>query len=263
MATSSAQLEAASRLYRDISPPRAPKQMTSLPELFKKPGALQTLRPGFYPSGGGGGYAPEEDEVESPNRLPRLLFRLEQLLEEKLSLVKRVGAASTRGFAATQMRTDAYRQVFDAFLHSFTTYRSLLMRIKHEYDNALDDALASVYDNIHMRSELASSEEMMDVRLADSKSKALDDATAMRQELLDQYLQSEKVTLESEQRCQEADEEIQRRRTHIAALKKEAQDLMSANRVIKHQLVSSSSWARPELLQQYEGRAGSGGLKQR
>ena len=52
-------------------------------------------------------------------------------------------------------------QVFDAFLHSFTTYRSILMRIKHEYDAALDDALASVYDNVHMRAELASAEEMM------------------------------------------------------------------------------------------------------
>jgi hypothetical protein len=38
--------------------------------------------------------------------------RLEMLLEEKLSLVGKVGAAS-KGFAATQMRTDAYRQVFE------------------------------------------------------------------------------------------------------------------------------------------------------
>lgn len=36
--------------------------------------------------------------------------RLELLLEEKLSLINKVGAAS-KGFAATQMRTDAYRQV--------------------------------------------------------------------------------------------------------------------------------------------------------
>lgn len=52
-------------------------------------------------------------------------------------------------------------QVFDAFLHSFTTYRSILMRVKHEYDAALDDALASVYDNVHMRAELAAVDEMM------------------------------------------------------------------------------------------------------
>jgi hypothetical protein len=35
------------------------------------------------------------------------------------------------------------------------------MRIKHEYDEALDDALASVYDNVHMRAELSAAEEMM------------------------------------------------------------------------------------------------------
>jgi hypothetical protein len=39
------------------------------------------------------------------------------------------------------------------------------MHIKHEYDAALDDALASIYDNVYMRGELASAEEMM-VRFA-------------------------------------------------------------------------------------------------
>lgn len=52
-------------------------------------------------------------------------------------------------------------QVFDAFLHSFTTYRSLLMRIKGVYDTALDDALASVFDNVHMQADLAMSEPKM------------------------------------------------------------------------------------------------------
>lgn len=51
--------------------------------------------------------------------------------------------------------------MFDAFLHSFTTYRSLLLRIKQEYDVALDDALASLYDNVHMKAELAVVDERM------------------------------------------------------------------------------------------------------
>lgn len=38
------------------------------------------------------------------------LDRLEMLLAEKLSLVDKFGAA-TKGFAATQIRIDAYRQV--------------------------------------------------------------------------------------------------------------------------------------------------------
>lgn len=49
----------------------------------------------------------------------------------------------------------------------------MLMRIKHEYDAALDDALASVYDNVHMRAELASAEEMMVGMHSDYSCKAL------------------------------------------------------------------------------------------
>ncbi len=186
--------EQSSKLYRDISPTRllatSLKQDTSLPDLFKQKGGLQSLRPTYLTQLD----SPEQDGAKTP----RLLARLEMLLEEKLALVQKVGASS-KGFAATQMQTDAYRQVwpnpvppkhsltlrnplrcallslsplhpepkpllpqvFDAFLHSFTTYRSILMRIKNEYDAALDDALASVYDNVHMRAELAAAEEMM------------------------------------------------------------------------------------------------------
>lgn len=52
-------------------------------------------------------------------------------------------------------------QVYDAFLHSFTTYRSLLLRVKSEYDIALDDALASLYDNVHMKAEMTMVKEHM------------------------------------------------------------------------------------------------------
>jgi hypothetical protein len=52
---------------------------------------------------------------------------------------------------AVLVRLDAYRQAFEAFIHSFTTYRPLLLRIKSQYDAALDDALESAQENIHMR----------------------------------------------------------------------------------------------------------------
>jgi hypothetical protein len=45
-------------------------------------------------------------------------------------------------------------QVFEAFLASFTTYRSHLGRAKAAYDIALDDALSSTYDNAHMKADL-------------------------------------------------------------------------------------------------------------
>ena len=36
------------------------------------------------------------------------------------------------------------------------------MRVKREYDIALDDALAAVYDNVNMRASLAAAEERLD-----------------------------------------------------------------------------------------------------
>ncbi|KAG1675143.1 hypothetical protein FOA52_003366 [Chlamydomonas sp. UWO 241] len=239
--------ESSSKLYRDISPTRVHMmgsggRDTRLPDLFKQKGGLESLRPS---------YAPQEDDYGGDSALaPRLLARLEALLEEKLSLVDRVGSAS-KGFAATQMRTDAYRQVFDAFLHSFTTYRSLLMRVKHAYDAALDDALASVYDNVHMRAELAAAEEMMDTCVAEAKSKALDDAAVMRQELQDQYQQQERVAGEAEARCRAAETSISSARSSISALRAEAASLIARNRELKHIALSASSWASPKLLQHY------------
>ncbi|GAX77350.1 hypothetical protein CEUSTIGMA_g4796.t1 [Chlamydomonas eustigma] len=246
----------ASKLYRDISPTRVftmrnkELSLSTLPDLFKQKGGLQSLRPAYLSS--------NSDEGTDATRAPRLLARLEMLLAEKLNMVNRVGAAS-KGFAATQMRTDAYRQVFDAFLHSFTTYRAVLMRIKHEYDEALDDALASVYDNVHMRAELSAAEEMMDACVAEAKAKSLEDATIMRQELEDQYRQQEQVALQAEMRCHESEAEIQSRRESIVALKKEAADLIAQNRAIKQKMLENSSWSNPRLLKMYENLPGDSG----
>ena len=57
--------------------------------------------------------------------------------------------------AASNLVLDAHRQVFEAFIHSFTTYRPLLLGIKEAYEEALQDALASQAENIHMKAQLA------------------------------------------------------------------------------------------------------------
>lgn len=58
-------------------------------------------------------------------------------------------------------------------------------------------------------------------------------------------------TAQAERRCQAAETDIQQRRANIAALKREAAELMQKNRAIKQQMVASSSWAKPELLRMY------------
>ena len=57
--------------------------------------------------------------------------------------------------ATANLALDAYRQVFEAFIHSFTTYRPLLLKIRGAYEEALQDALSSQADNIHMKAQLA------------------------------------------------------------------------------------------------------------
>jgi len=191
--------------------------------------------------------ANQEDDA----RQPKLLQRLEALLEEKLSAVDKVGAAS-KGFAATQMRVEAHRQVFDAFLHSFTTYRSLLLRIKHEYDVALDDALASVYDNVHMRAELAVSEERLDAAIRAAQHKALEDAALSRKEIQDEVEQQEALAATAERRCQAAEAEISAIKANIQKLRAEEVELLRQNNEAKMAQLKSSAFCSPSLMKHYE-----------
>ncbi|GIL71982.1 hypothetical protein Vretimale_589 [Volvox reticuliferus] len=229
----------ASKLYKDLSPTRAyqsshDESRVALPDLFKQKNSLQSLRPTYANEPIGVG----EDDA---GRTPKLLQRLEALLEEKLSLVERLGNGN-KGFAAAQLRTDAFRQVFDAFLHSFTTYRSLLLRIKQEYDVALDDALASLYDNVHMKAELAVVDERMSSAVQQARTRALEDASAVRKELQDQLNMEESKALQAEARCQAAEQEIQACKATIQQLKREAAELQKTNSDLKLQLLLKSSW---------------------
>ncbi|KAG2501135.1 hypothetical protein HYH03_000953 [Edaphochlamys debaryana] len=183
----------ASKLYKELSPTRVyqssrDESRVALPDLFKQKNSLVSLRPTYSNEP----IPLEDDEL---GRTPKLLQRLEALLEEKLSLVERLGNGN-KGFAAAQLRTDAFRQVFDAFLHSFTTYRSLLLRIKQEYDVALDDALASLYDNVHMKAELAVVDERMATAVQQARARAQEDAAAVRKELQDQLNMEENKAIQ-------------------------------------------------------------------
>lgn len=57
--------------------------------------------------------------------------------------------------ASANLVLDAHRQVFEAFIHSFTTYRPLLLKVRAAFEEALQDALSSQADNIHMKAQLA------------------------------------------------------------------------------------------------------------
>jgi hypothetical protein len=98
--------------------------------------------------------------VSIPKACPTRARSLEALLAERLAASNAVGAPSD-GYAALKIETEAHREVFDAFMHSFTTYRDVLGRIKTVYDVALDDALAAAFDNAHIKAELAMADKRM------------------------------------------------------------------------------------------------------
>mmetsp|Transcript_2185 Transcript_2185/g.3296 ORF Transcript_2185/g.3296 Transcript_2185/m.3296 type:complete len:272 (-) Transcript_2185:298-1113(-) len=236
----------ASKLFRDLSPTRlySSEQIEGnigLPDLFKQKCGLQSLRPTYQ----------SVDSLllskSEPSRVPKLLQRLEGLLDEKLSLIDRLGSGS-KGFAAAQLRTDAYRQVFDAFLHSFTTYRSLLLRVKQEYDVALDDALASLYDNVHMKAELEVRQERMEAALHEARLKAVEDATSVKKELEDQLQTFENRAIDAEKSCHAVELEIQKCRLAVSELRAEAAKLKNENNELKLRLLEDSSWGNNEQL---------------
>ena len=99
----------------------------------------------------------------SKKQLAQLWSRrfLQATLDKKLSNAEKMASAYgpiRAGWATSMLRLDAYRQVFEALVSTMTTYKPILSKIKVEYDAALEDALRSSYDNIHMRASLAVSE---------------------------------------------------------------------------------------------------------
>lgn len=57
--------------------------------------------------------------------------------------------------AVQQYNGCLWLQIFDMFISSMTTYRPLLLRIKQAYEAALEDAVASAYDHVHLHTELS------------------------------------------------------------------------------------------------------------
>ena len=58
--------------------------------------------------------------------------------------------------------------------------------------------------------------------------------------------------LQAEQRCQVAEQEILQRKARVAALRVEAEELTKANRAVKHQFLTASTFNSAALLAKYQ-----------
>ncbi|KAA6419058.1 MAG: hypothetical protein FRX49_11021 [Trebouxia sp. A1-2] len=130
------------------------RRKPALPDLFRQKGAFSLLQPSL-------GSEISFSQLDSRRRQqqPILLMNLQAFLAEKLQMADRLQAAygqqDRSSLTTANLVLDAHRQVFEAFIHSFTTYRPLLLKVRAAYEEALQDALTSQADNIHMKAQLA------------------------------------------------------------------------------------------------------------
>ncbi|DBA77600.1 TPA: hypothetical protein ACH3X1_009400 [Trebouxia sp. C0004] len=143
------------------------KGRPALPDLFRQKGAFSLLQPSL-----GSEISFSQLDSQRSQQQPVLLVNLQAFLAEKLQMADRLQAAyglqDRSSLTTANLVLDAHRQVFEAFIHSFTTYRPLLLKVRAAYEEALQDALTSQADNIHMKAQLA----VLHQRKADAIDKA-------------------------------------------------------------------------------------------
>jgi len=244
----------------------------ALPDLFRRSGGLEGLRPhapapmaagvgaksqketGFYevfPRSGGG-----------ETRKPRLLTRLETLLQERLRVSEKLASPANRSGGdqytggnrgAANMRLDAHRHVLEAFIQSFTTYRPLLMKVKGEYDRALDAALRSEHENIHMRAELAALEQRAARKVEEARADAASAAAEQRAELHARLMEAQERAASLEARAVEAESRALRAETHIEELSVEVNDYRERCEEMKRTMLEESTWAEKAIAETVSG----------
>uniref|UniRef100_A0A061S9K7 Flagellar associated protein n=2 Tax=Tetraselmis sp. GSL018 TaxID=582737 RepID=A0A061S9K7_9CHLO len=233
-----------SRVVRDLSPKRVyagnRESHAELPALFRQTKALEYLRP-LRPR------SPGDQGRES--RQPRLLQRLEYLLQEKLRLADSIaspyddpGGAAQQGMSS--MRLDAYRQAFEAFIHSFTTYRPLLLRIKAQYDAALEDALQSSQEHVHMKAELAVVEQRRIRTVEEARTSAAQQVSEARKELEHRLLAMEERAAAAEARVRAAESEARAARAEEEIALGEKNDYKEMVNQLRREMIDSSTWAQ-------------------
>uniref|UniRef100_A0A7S1T9R7 Translin-associated factor X-interacting protein 1 N-terminal domain-containing protein n=1 Tax=Tetraselmis chuii TaxID=63592 RepID=A0A7S1T9R7_9CHLO len=233
-----------SHVVRDISPKRVyaanKESHATLPALFKQPKALEHLRP-LKPNTRGGD--------DGTNRQPRLLQRLEHLLQEKLRMADTLSlpynaSASNPQAGASNIRLDAYRQAFEAFIHSFTTYRPLLLRIKSQYDAALDDALESAQENIHMRAELTVVEQRRLKSVEEARVNTNAELSEARRDLEQRLLEAEERAAAAEDRIRDAEAEAREARAEEERALQEYEELSERIKQLRRDIVGNSTWGK-------------------
>ncbi|GMH41889.1 hypothetical protein BSKO_09799 [Bryopsis sp. KO-2023] len=189
---------------------------------------------------------PTQDSAEDASgHRPRVLQRLEAILEEKLKSARQTIALlgpEEPGYSTSFLECSAYRHVFDAFIQSFTTYRPLLLKIKREYDHAFEDALKAAHENVRMRADLAVAEKEREHKVAEGR-RAVQESTVRQKKAMQSRIKDLKSQIElSSAMAKEAEAEAHALRLQVKGARKEIRDMRSQSRQIQRQLMNDSAW---------------------
>lgn len=239
----------------------------SLPALFRE-GSLSALRPTAKQSTAQNAFL--EVFPRASSRKPALLVQLESLLAEKLRLTEKLAEVSTRqgrrghggggdggstgeysygevegggGYDPNGTLTlEAYRQTFEAFINAFSTYRPLLTRVKDHYDRALDQALRSEHENVHLRSELAALERRRQKAVETARAETNAAAASLRGEIVDRLREAEERAALAEKAAEEAKDEVGKLRAQLAETTAKYEATVAENKALKQDMLNEASW---------------------
>lgn len=177
--------------------------------------------------------------------LPHERRVLQALLGKKLESAQE--RATTHGpirsqWAVATLRLDAYRQVFETLINSMTTYKPVLQRIRNQYDTALDEALKTTYEHIHMRAEIAIADSKQARAVDDALVESADKALKLRDQLLKQLAATEAKALAAEAAADDEEAAAKDALLQLVLLDRKAKELQHDNQRLLLGMQERSSW---------------------
>mmetsp|Transcript_28686 Transcript_28686/g.80761 ORF Transcript_28686/g.80761 Transcript_28686/m.80761 type:complete len:303 (+) Transcript_28686:92-1000(+) len=188
----------------------------------------------------------------SSSRQPHLLQHLELLLQDKLHKSEKLASPYGPGHrdpaVAANLRFGAHRDVWEAFIQSFGTYRPLMASIKEEYDNALQQALVASAENVSMRTQLAEAEERKVKSMDQARAEVMASTSNIMLELRNRLMATEERAVGAEARAAAYEKE--------AKAANEAADTAKADMERARQMYDSMS-ARKQAEQKWLSKPGA------
>jgi hypothetical protein len=185
-------------------------------------------------------------ETWAPSSIDVNLYEVQEFLDKKLKVADERALAYgpiRSGWAASMLRLDAYRQVFEVLINSMTTYKPILRKIKKQYDMAVEDALKTFFENIHMRSEVSMAEATMDRAVDKALTECADSALILRDQLLCQLAETEARAVAAEEQAARQEAAVQDAKQQLYLLQGKSVELRHENSRLQARMLVKTTWS--------------------